>query len=164
MGVNRNIYLNNAKLSYRIASYILNGHIFHTNILRGKQNSQKKELEEMFFGFKLRLSSGRLPLNSFKKRFRKPKLETLETICYLETFLIKLVIIWPLNTVDPRYSQTFYLQNRLFTFTKLVKNDNFQVKIWLLLWENSVFAVRHDGTYLPRITWKTCRDEKTIKK
>jgi len=73
MGVNRNIYLNNAKLSYRIASYILNGHIFHTNIWRRKQNSQKKIGRNVF-----RIQVTSLVWQIATKQFQKtiPKTET----------------------------------------------------------------------------------------
>ncbi len=57
-------------------------------------------------------------------------------------------------TGGPRYSRTFYLRIRLFTLTKLVKNDNFLVKNGFSF-ANSGFTVQNDGTYLPWITRET---------
>ena len=39
------------------------------------------------------------------------------------------------HTGGPRYSRTFYLRIRLFTFAKLVKNANFLVKNGLFICE-----------------------------
>ncbi len=59
------------------------------------------------------------------------------------------------NTGGPRYSRTFYLRIRLFTFEKRPKMTLFQSKMDFLS-VNSRFAVQNDRTYLPRITRETC--------
>ena len=60
-----------------------------------------------------------------------------------------------INTVGPRYSQTFYLQIYPLTFAKNGQNDYFLV-INKLFTANSRFAVDKYRTYLPQITRENC--------
>ena len=59
------------------------------------------------------------------------------------------------GTGGPRYSRTFYLRIRLFTFQNWSKMTIFQSKMDFLS-ANSRFAVKNVRTYLPRITRETC--------
>jgi len=55
------------------------------------------------------------------------------------------------STGGPRYSRTFYLRTRLFTFTKLVKNDNFLVKNGLFICERREFFFASGKTQVAKI-------------
>jgi hypothetical protein len=129
------------------------------NILSAQYKQISKEQGVLFCQFWALVTQDIISHNSAIKRDDdKKNILTIFIQYFLSVWELKISIFGQFgHTGGPRYSRTFYLRIRLFTYEKWPKMTIMQSKMDFLS-ANSRFAVQNDGMYLPRITRETCTD------